>query len=183
MTVMETVLAAAVELGIEKRVREYFEAFSSEGKEDAEALVRCVNLVENELALDYLPLLAEDTILTDTGVVFFSDLKRKAARILKVTDEYGASVPFTIFPEYLKAQAGKITVRYAYSPEVKTENDESDYITGASVRLFAYGIAAEYLLASGAFEESAVWDKKYKEAIAAAYRSKPSAVIASRRWV
>ena len=183
MTVIEAVLAAATELGMEKRVREYFEAFSMEGKDDANALIRCFNLVENELALDYLPLLAEDTVATDTGAVFFSDLKKKAARVLKVTDEYGVALPFTVFPEYLKAQPGKLVVRYAYSPDEKAEGDESDYQTGVSVRLFAYGIAAEYLLASGAFEESAVWDKKYKEAIAAAYRAKPSVVIASRRWV
>lgn len=40
-----------------------------------------------------------------------------------------------------------------------------------SPRLFAYGIAAEYCLACGLFEEAAVWDKKYKDALTAAYRS------------
>ena len=74
-------------------------------------------------------------------------------------------------------------IRYAYAPQKKALNDESDYRMYASVRLFAYGIAAEYSLSIGLFEEAAVWDKKYKEAVTAAYRANPCRIIQSRRWV
>ncbi|MBQ8292099.1 MAG: hypothetical protein IJX88_06330 [Clostridia bacterium] len=182
MTVMECIEAAATELGIGQRTREYLEGVSTEGEEEAKTLLKCFNLVENELALDYLPLFAEEDISTDTGAVFYSALERAPVRIVRITDEAGESLPFTVFPEYFKAAAGRLTVRYAYTPTEKTFTDESDFKLFASVRLFAYGMAAEFLFLSGAFEEAAAMDKKYKEAIAAAYRSKPSRRLASRRW-
>ena len=88
-----------------------------------------------------------------------------------------------MFPEYLKTQPQRVCVRYTYLPQKKTLTDTSDFMLHASVRLFAYGIATEYSLACGLFEEAAVWDKKYKDAIKAAYSAKPVRRMRSRRWV
>lgn len=156
---------------------------TTEGKKLAEALVRCFNIVESELAVDYLPLLFEEEFETETGVVYYSELARSVVRVVKVTDAWGNEAPFKLFPEYLKTQAGQVKVRYTYAPREKTLSDSSDYLLYASVRLFAYGIAAEYSLSCGYFEDAAVWDKKYKDAIAAVYRKKPCRKIQSRRWV
>ncbi len=182
MTVIECIKATATELGIGERVRAYLEGISTEGGAEVNELLRCFNLVENELALDYLPLFAEEDIVTETGAVYFSALENKPVRVTEVRDVNGDSLAFRLFPEYMKTEAGRITVRYAYAPEEKELTGESDFKLFASVRLFAYGMASEYLTAHGLFEEGAVWDKKYKEAIATAYRSKPARRIASRRW-
>ncbi len=155
----------------------------ADGKKLAEALLRCFNIVESELAVDYLPLFAEEEMETETGVVYYSELARSAVRVVKVTDAWGNETPFKLFPEYLKTQAGKVKIRYTYAPQEKTLDGSSDFLLYASVRLFAYGIAAEYSLSCGYFEDAAVWDKKYKDAIAAAYRKKPCKRIQSRRWV
>ncbi len=183
MKVKECILSAATQLGIGDDIEEYFSGASTLGEADALCLLRCFNLVENELALDYLPLFCEDTLESGTGAVFFSELSQAAVRIVKVMDERGEELPFTLFPEYLKTQAGKLVIRYTYTPKEKGFEDESSFVLYASVRLFAYGIAAEYALANGLFEEAAVWDKKYKDAIAAAYRSRKAKKIQSRRWV
>ena len=182
MKVKECILAAANQLGIGDEIEEYLDGTSTLGEADAACLLRCFNLVENELALDYLPLFCEDTLESGTGAVFFSELSQAAVRIVKVTDEWGNELPFTLFPEYIKTQAGKIVVRYTYTPKEKQFEEDSSFALYASVRLFAYGIAAEYATANGSFEEAAVWDKKYKDAIAAAYRSRKAKKIKSRRW-
>jgi hypothetical protein len=49
--------------------------------------------------------------------------------------------------------------------------------------MLAYGIVAQYYYASGMYDEGDIWHKKYRKAIAAAYRAKPARVIASRKWV
>ena len=182
MTVKEIIVAAATKIGVAEEVNAYLLGTSGEGEAVTSELLRCFNHVENELALDYLPLLAEEEIQTETGVVHYVSLSREAARIVGVYDEYGNALPFTLFPEYLKTQPHKIVVRYTYLPQEKTMEDKSDFVLQASVRLFAYGIAAEYSLANGLFEEAAVWDKKYKNAIEAAYRAKPARRLQSRRW-
>lgn len=182
MTVVEIILASATELGIADDVQAYLDGESDVGEADTENLLRCFNLVENELALDYLPLLAEETVDSDTGAVFFNELSRDAFRIVKIVDANGNNVSFKIFPDYLKAQSGTLTITYAYAPKAKSLSDESDFKAYASVRLFAYGIATEYCLASGLFEEASVWSQKYKEAITATYRAHPNKVMKSRRW-
>ena len=184
MTVKEILLAAACQLAIGEEVGAYLLGTStdSEAEAKATALLRCFNLVENEVALDYLPLLAEEEMESDTGVINYSALSREAARVLGVWDEWGNKLPFTLFPEYLKTQPQKVRVRYTYLPKEKSFDDESDFTLHASVRLLSYGVAAEYALANGLFEEAAVWDKKYKDSIKAAYSAKPPRRIRSRRW-
>lgn len=183
ITVKDAILTAAAELGFADTVQAYFDGTSQEGEAEVEALLRCFQLVENELALDYLPLYAEEEVETGTGVVPYDAFSRTIVRIVKVTDEWGNDAPFTLFPEYLKTQGGKCKIRYAYAPEKKELDGESDYHLYVSARLLAYGMAMEYALARGMFEEASVWDKKYKDAITATYRANPCRVIRSRRWV
>ena len=90
---------------------------------------------------------------------------------------------FSVFPEYLKTDVGKVKIRYTYTPEEKVIKDDSDYVLYVSQRLFVYGILAEYCLGEGMFEEAAVWDKKYKDAIRAACKAVPCTRIKSRKWV
>ncbi|MBQ3220928.1 MAG: hypothetical protein IJB34_03080 [Clostridia bacterium] len=183
MTVKECVLGAAELLGVAETVRAYLDGESTEGEAETTALLRCFNTVENELALDYLPLHAEDELETQTGAIFYSELSRSAVRILRVLDETQTPMAFKLFPEYLKTASGRVKVRYTYTPAEKGIDGKSDFQTLVSPRLMAYGMASEYQLAVGAFEDSAVWDKKYKDAIKAAYRSVRGGRIASRRWV
>lgn len=183
MTVKECVELAAVQLGIADEIQAHFDGKgTAEGAKKAALLVTCFNIVENELALDYFPLLAEDVLTTDGGVVAFSALQNAAVRVTKVTDEWGNSTAFQLFPNYLKTQPGKVCVRYTYTPEKKTADDASDFCTSVSARLIAYGMAAEYAMSTGLFEDAAVWDKKYKDGIQAAYRLQKCERIRSRRW-
>lgn len=184
MTVKECMELAAVHLGIEEPITTYFaEKGTAEDEKKATLLLTCFNIVENELALDYFPLVAEDTVETDGGVVDFSALQNDAVRITKVTDEWGNSAAFQLFSSYLKTQPGKVCVTYTYTPKKKTTDEKSDFYTAVSVRLISYGMAAEYAMATGLFEDAAVWDKKYKEGIRAAYRLQKCKRIRSRRWV
>ena len=182
ITVKEVLLACAQMLGLDDTV-EYLNAPSQEKNAgETEELLRCFNIVENEVALDYLPLYAETEVETQTGAVQYACLPNAIVRVLRVCDEWGNSVPFKIFPDHIQTQSGKIKIAYTYAPESKALDGESDYTVQASARLFAYGVATEYSLAKGMFEEASVWDKKYKDAITAAYRSRPCRILRSRRW-
>ena len=182
MTVREVVMLAAEELRIASEVAEYFDGASAVGKEKAELLLTCFNVVENELALDYVPVHAEEKISSVTGEIQFSQLKNSPVRILQVSNTKGETLEFSLFPKYLKTQKGVVYVSYTYTPATKTINDESDFSMNISSRLMAYGIAAEYAMAMGEFAESSLWDKKYKDAIEAAYQMKSGGKIAARRW-
>ncbi len=182
--VKDVLLCAAQMLGVEEEARKYINGEgSAEGEKDVALLLSCFQRVENELALDYLPLIAEDEVMTATGAVEFSALSRSAVRILCVEDEWGQSLKYKLLPTHLQTQAGKVKITYAYAPATKGLEDNSDYALFASERLLAYGVAGEYSLVVGDMSAVAAWDKKYKDAVQAAYTIMPCKKIRSRRWV
>ena len=66
MKVKEIVVAAAKALGIEKGISDYLSGVDATMEREEKLLENCFNLVECGLALDYLPLYAEDTLRTTT---------------------------------------------------------------------------------------------------------------------
>ncbi len=182
--VRDAVLEAAQLLGIAEEVQTYLGgAATAAGQRDTDLLVGCFNRIENELALDYLPLTAEEEVVTATGVVEYAALNEKVVRVFCVEDEWGNSIKCRLFPSYLKTSAGKVKIIYAYAPTAKTISGESEYEIGVSLRLFAYGMAAEYSLTTGAPSSAGAWEQKYRDAVRAAYKTTPCKRLRARRWV
>ncbi len=183
MNVKDVMLLASQHLGIEDQLQNDLNVRPGADGSSLKILLQCFNVVENELALDYLPLYCEDEVESQTGKIFFSNLSRTAVRILRVRGEGGRKVEYQLFPSYISIpEQGKFTVAYTYAPNEKGVLDTSDYALQASERLIALGMCVEYCLRSGLYQEANVWDVKYKDALKAAYRAQPSKIIRSRRW-
>lgn len=183
MKVKEVILLAATLLGCEEEVRYYIEDEDEEYEQKAQMLLHCLHLVENELALDYFPLVTEQEISTQTGKILFSNLSKDIVRIIKVVDEDGNSIAYQLFPSYLMTQRGNVKIVYSYTPSQKDWDEKLDLALYVSQRMLAYGLAAEYCTAMGRFEEANIWDEKYKDAIEAAYKMKSGGKMPSRRWM
>jgi hypothetical protein len=185
MKVKEVVLTAAGLLGMKKEMEEYLSSTASSAKKKVDEFVDCFNLVENELALDYVPLRTKETFLAQDGVVEFRYFTREPARVLSVTDEMDRRVEYALFPTDIRLPAGVKTakVAYAFLPKKKTIDGESDYQSRVSVGLMAYGVAAEYCAAQGLYAEAAFWNKKYKECIPRVHEAQRGGKIPSRKWV
>ena len=181
MTVKEVVMLAAEELGIAAEVKEYFEDGASTWEMKAERLLACFNLVENELALDYFSL-KKTELVSSNGKINFSSLENAPVSIISVTDAENNPYEFALFANYIQTVAGAVNVTYSYTPNKKTIGENSDFSGEVSARLMSYGIAAEYSLGIGAFEEAALWDKKYKDAISVLYKRSKGGRMPSRRW-
>lgn len=182
MTVKEVLYLAATELGIYDEVRNFIENGLAVGKKETQKLLSYYQLVENELALDYFPLRTEETMYASNGKIVYSRLSKGVSRILYVKNADGERIRFQIFADHLLTDEGTVTIGYAYAPSSKTYKDSSDFSSQVSARLLSYGIAAEYTLAAGRYEEWAIWDQKYKNAIIAAYRAPKTERLESRRW-
>lgn len=191
MLVKEILSQAAFLLG-ENALSEYIRrgadasASEEEKKELAKKtdfLLRCYNIVENEIALDYLPLTAEEYVVGGTDRIQYTSFSRTPVSVISVTDERGNKLPYTVFPEYLSVpDAGTAVVTYSYAPEQKALSGQTDYGAGLPERLFAYGVACEACVIGGAYDEATAWDKKYKDALMSAHSRNRPKVIRSRRW-
>ena len=185
MKVKEVVLAAAGLLGIKKEMEEYVSSTSITAKKKVEEFVDCFNFVENELALNYVPLQTKGTFLVQNGVVGFNLFTQEPARVISVTDENGKKLDYTIFPADIRlpADVNVAKIEYAFLPKRKTIEDDSDYQSRVSVALMAYGVAAEYCAMQGLYTEAAFWGQKYKESIPRTQERQRGGKIPSRKWV
>ena len=182
MKVSDVVIMAAVQLGIGDSVKAYVNGTSSLYKTQAELLLQCFNLVEKELALDYIPLIKQEDLTVNNGKLAYESFGSDVVRIIKVVNKDGVALPYKLFASYMEVDAEKVCVTYAYTPKVKLMTEESDFQAFVSERLFSYGMAAEYCMATGMCEDAVVWDKKYKEGIEAARRLARGGRMPSRGW-
>ena len=183
MEVKRVVMAAAKTLGIEDGVKAYFEDGEQTTQREAELLLHCFNLVEKEIALDYIPLTMEDAMRTSMGQIDFDMLSCSPVRILGVRDERGEELAFELFPTCIRTKPGIVVISYTYTPNEKGIDDESSFFSFTLFRAAVYGVLTEYCLAQGLLEEAPVWNKKYKKAIEAVCGMPASKRLPSRRWV
>ncbi len=183
MEVINILYAAARMLGIGAEVQGYFDNDDGNGEKEAETLLQCYNIVEKELALDYFPLKAEDTMLSLTGRVDFSALSQSPVRILSVKNNKGEELEYELFPAYLKAKTGTLTIAYTYTPTEKTAFETCEHQASVTETIFLYGTLSQYALTQGMYEEAVVWDKKYKKAVQDACGFQSCKRLSSRRWV
>lgn len=183
ITVEGVTRKAATLLGFGEEIAAYFDDDDERAKSKAELLLTCFQLIENELSLDYLPLYGEERVKPRLGRVYYSNLSSPVVRIVRVTDLDGNPVKYRLFPAYIETDLAEVRVLYVYMPADKYFDEEVEQNLAVSERLYAYGMAAEYCIATGLLEEAAIWDKKYKEVIESARSLTPCERIRSRRWV
>lgn len=181
MQVKDIVKRAAKNLGREDLV-ESLEADRTAG--EAGTLIDCYNLVENEIALEYLPLKAEEEFTPAEGGIVYARFSHAPVNVVKVQDRRGVRVDFELLPALLRLPegVGPVRVLYAYAPAKKELSDASEFTEKVSERLLSYGVASEFCLMRGQYSEAAVWERKYREALRAACSSSGTLRVRARRW-
>lgn len=168
MTVKDIIKLTAVLLG-----RENIVLYNHDDKADSntlyqvDVLTRCTNLVVNELASTYVPMIKREQVNSNGGKVNFSELSENALKILKVYDVNGNELECKFHPEYLQANKSVGEILYRYIPSNYGYTDIMGYKeTEVPARIIAYGVTAEYCLTERMFEDACAWHKKYMDGIA-----------------
>jgi hypothetical protein len=135
---------------------------------DRDLWLKCYNLVEQELATDYFPILEVDKFFHVEDKIYFKDFTRKPYLIRGIQDFRGDKVAYNINPEYIELKknydGGTFFVKYYYIPEEKELYSTCTY--GAEyISILKYGVAAEVCLQQGNFELAKIYNDKYKERI------------------
>lgn len=144
-------------------------------KEDI--FLRCYNLVESELALEYFPLYYEEILNKDnTGKIKYCDFEHKPVRIISVKSMDGKDLKFKLYPQSLKILnaevENKASIKYAYLPKRKESlDDESSYPLEEYFNIFMFGILGEYYLQLDDYDEADNYGKLYKKEISELYNS------------
>jgi hypothetical protein len=164
--------------------------YNQEGVEDvatcegsANLMLRCYNMIIEEIALEYLPLRFKEKIQANNGKIYFSELSKKPLRIMQVFNENNEKVPYKFVNDYLAVSNGSFTVEYAYRAEVATA--ESDCVYEETVigpYAIAYGMLSQYLLERGRVSESNIYQEKYLSAVRARIAQRSNIKLPARGW-
>ncbi|MGN1077385.1 MAG: hypothetical protein ACI4ST_02620, partial [Candidatus Gallimonas sp.] len=77
---------------------------------------------------------------------------------------------------------GPLDIEYCYEPEAKFLPGDCEFKKGISARLMSFGVACEYCLSQGKYDEAAVWEEKFRDALRAAGLLRRTLAMRSRRW-
>lgn len=189
MTVREIMKTTAILLQMDSLLSSnYFTNGTTSTQEQATqvtALTTCFNLVNNIIATEYMPLLAEAACTVTDGRINYSDIttEHNIFNIKKVRSTDGDTLTFSCFPTYLKTQGKKVIVTYAYYPKTLIPTDEANtFGIQLSSRVYSYGMACEYCFMNGLYDEANMWDKRFKDALKGAIRRLAEVKLPSRSW-
>jgi len=151
--------------------------------EEVENLLIYYNGVEKEIS-EYFPLLSEEIMETETGIIGYEDFERPPIFIRGVYFAGGGRVNAEYFSDYIRVVKGKYRVVYGYLPFEKGLNDECEkFYCVPDIALIA-GVVKGYCLAAGLNDEYAMWNQTYYDSIQSAHaRADAHRRISSRRWV
>ncbi|MBQ7407812.1 MAG: hypothetical protein IJW13_00845 [Clostridia bacterium] len=147
-------------------------------------LKECYDVVTDELATEYCPVLASEDFNVSNKKILFSNFTKQPVKIICVKDEFNNKLAYKLINDYIQINSnGKITVEYHYRPAVCNFNDNAlfaNYVIGPYV--LCYGILAEFCLQKGRLGECATWQDKYMKGIRGKTAKKGSYVMPARRW-
>lgn len=146
-----------------------------------ENLVKCLNLVNNEVASEYIPLIKCERVKPQEFKVLFSTLTSNVLQIISVRDTLGRKVKFKAYDNYLMAFASEVDIIYQAQPEQLSL--DSDFNSNLPDRVYAYGVAREYYFQQTLFDEADVWEDRFKNSLQVLSRKRSEIKVPERRWL
>lgn len=148
-----------------------------------ETLLTAYNAVADEIARDFIKLTRSESFCVTGGEVRYSKFSDNPLKILSVKGANGNAVTAKIYPDKILTDAGEITVEYLYSPSARKIDDESDFTyTVIGERTVGYGVAAEYALMRGMYEQAVIYNEKFVDALKNALFGRKKPKIKGRAW-
>lgn len=157
--------------------------FNEREQEKLDIMVGCFNLVNQEIASDYLPYLFKEEVNVENKIVKFSDLNKTVINIFEVKNRFGMNLQFKVFSNYIEFVGHPKYIVYSYLPEELTLTSQVELFNGLSARVLAYGIASEYLLVEGLSDDAEIWEERFKESLFILSRKRGEHRLPKRSWL
>ena len=165
-------LSAKIEKGTE---------LSDDENQVANELEKCFNLVNNEIASEFVPIKKIEQVEVSNGKILFSAFSSKPFKILYVKNSLGRKIKYKVFSDYIFALCKKAIVCYSTLPENLTINDEFE--TFLPERIYAYGVAREYYFLKTKFDDADIWEERFKNSLEILCRKSSCHRLPRRRWL
>ncbi len=145
-------------------------------------MVTLLNLVISELSATYIPMVKSEQAEISGGKLYYTQLKNTPLKVINVYDMQGREMLYSENALYLQIDAKQAVIEYEFVPPIYGLDEvigytEKDISQGA----LSFGLAAEYSICKGAFDEAVMWHKRYVDSVNAS-RKIQNKKIKARSW-
>ncbi len=143
--------------------------------------LKCFNLVNNEIASEFVPIKKIEQFDVESGKVLFSKFSNKPYKILYVKNSLGKKMRFKVFQDHIVVFCKKAIIAYTILPENLTATDMVE--TFIPERIYAYGLAREYLFFKAMFDDAEIFEERFKNSLEIICRASVHSKMPRRRWI
>ncbi len=188
MTAKQVINLAATFLGLDDFLEcSYFTDSDDDMSENhisiLKQMTRCLNLVVEEVATEYLPIYAFKKISLQDGKYAVLDVDSNISSITKITNASGKVVLFKILEGNIVCDCNDVMVWYKKTPAKTTENGNVETFSNLMPeRVLAYGVAMEYSFLTNSYDDATIWETRFKQSLLNIARKKKEIKLKERKW-
>ena len=189
MTIKNILKIACLFLGKENIVAalnlEDFSMASEGEKSEVQFLISCLNLIQGEVATDYIPLNFKEKVASEDGKILIESLSKKLLEVVSVKDKNGYKIKFKNFPNHIEVDGVAGEILYRYQPDEISELDDEieNFSNKVTEKILAFGVAMEYCFIQGLYDDAQIWEKRFKDALLIRASKKSNMKLPVRRWI
>ena len=184
MTVGEILSLAAALSGKDELSRAFAEGDVDTCDDDVKKFYNAYSITVSELCEEVSPLISEQTLSSVNGKFYYTAFDKRVLEIVSARVN-GKEVPFRQRLFYVEAEPGEVEFSYVYAPD-EIADLSSDCALDDKVfskRVVSKGVASEYLISVGAFEEAVFFRKAFEESVGKIVLKKKIKKLKKRAWV
>ena len=189
MTVLEVLENASLYLDLRQDLDYYFNEDnvtlpSSENQNKFNLMLKALNLILQEIAIEYKPVFLEEEIEFLDGKASLELLSESVNKIVSVSDE-NKLYKFSIVDGYIVCNInGNKKVKYSIIPSgLDADDDIECFCDEISVKTLTFGVLMEYFFLNNRFDEVSVWEERFYKSLKNSLRQTGRINMPKRRWI
>ncbi len=146
-------------------------------------MVNCINLVTEEIATEYIPLLRQKEMTLQNGQIEVFEIDPNIHEIVSIKSKFGRELKYKLINNKVICFATNVVVTYKAHPTKITLESEAETFGGKlSARILAYGVASEFCFLEMLYEDATIWENRFKNALFVNARKKGELKLKKRGW-
>ncbi len=146
-------------------------------------MVNALNLITEEIACDYLPILKEKTINLKNGEIAVGEIDENFMEIVGIKNKFGKTLRYRFVNGKIVCLASTVIITYkTYPNEITLDGNAEDFGGRLSARVIAYGVASEYCYLEMLYDDASIWEARFKNSLLISCRKKGELTLKKRGW-
>ena len=161
------------------------EELTEEQMAEVNKIIKCINLVQEEIATEYLRVLKEKEVTLTNGEIDARNIDENIFEIISIKNKFGKSLKYKYVNGKIVCLTNKAIITYSTYPKsvVGLEDDVESFAGKISARVLGYGVASEYCYLEMLYDDATIWETRFKNALLVLARKKGEIKLKKRGWL